>query len=422
MAVPAFGALVAQPLYVLTDTAIVGRIGTNELAGLALASAVLLTLSSVLVFLAYGTTGVVGRHLGAGDERGALHHGIQAVWLAVGIGLLVAVFVFLAGPAILASFGATEKVTDAGTTYLSISALGIPAVLATMAGTGYLRGLQDTRTPLYVALGTAVLNLVVELILVFPLDLGIAGSAWSTVLAEYIGAAFYLRVIAVNARRLDVDAAPDAKALRVSLRGGLHLMVRTLALRGAFLLSTIVASQMGTIELAAHEIGLQVWITLALALDAIAIAGQALVARHLGASDTKSARAVSQRMVVLGIGAGTSFSVILLALAGPIAGVFSTDPAVTNLASFVLVWVAITQPIGGHVFALDGILIGAGDLRYLGRAMWVATVVFAVCVSVVIYADLGIGWLWGGLLVFMVTRSITLDHRFRTDAWMVTGK
>ena len=183
MAVPAFGALVAQPLYVLTDTAIVGRIGTNELAGLALASTVLLTLSSVLVFLAYGTTGVVGRHLGAGDQRGAARHGIQAVWLALGIGLFVAVLVLVVGPAALAAFGAAAEVTDAAKTYLSISALGIPAVLATMAGTGYLRGLQDTRTPLYVALGTALLNLVVELVLVFGLDLGIAGSAWSTVLA-----------------------------------------------------------------------------------------------------------------------------------------------------------------------------------------------------------------------------------------------
>jgi len=421
LAVPAFGALVAQPLYVLTDTAIIGRIGTNELAGLALASAVLLTLSSVLIFLAYGTTGVVGRYLGAGDQRGALRHGIQAVWLALGIGLVVTGLVLVGGPGALAAFGATSEVTDSAKTYLSISAIGIPAVLATMAGTGYLRGLQDTRTPLYVALGTALLNLVVELVLVFGLDLGIAGSAWSTVLAEYVGAAFYLRVIVANARRLGVSTAPDAKALRLSLRGGFHLMVRTLALRGAFLLSTIIASTMGTIELAAHEIGLQVWITLALALDAIAIAGQALVARHLGSSNTEAARAVSQRMIVLAVGAGVSFSVVLFALAGPIASIFSADPEVTSLASFVLIWVAITQPIGGHVFALDGILIGAGDLKYLGRAMWVATVVFAVCVTAVIVGELGIGWLWAGLLIFMITRSITLHHRFRTDSWQITG-
>jgi len=421
LAVPAFGALVAQPLYVLTDTAIVGRIGTDELAGLALASAVLLTLSSVLIFLAYGTTGIVGRYLGAGDERGALRHGIQAVWLALGMGVFVAGLVLIGGQGALAAFGAAESVTAAGTTYLSISALGIPAVLATMAGTGYLRGLQDTKTPLYVALGTALLNLVVELVLVFPLDLGIAGSAWSTVLAEYVGAGFYLSVILANARRLGVSAAPNSKALRLSLRGGLHLMVRTLALRGAFLLSTVVASAMGTIELAAHEIGLQVWITLALALDAIAIAGQALVARHLGSSNTETARAVSQRMIVLGISAGICFGAILLVLAGPIATIFSADPAVTGLASFVLVWVAITQPIGGHVFALDGILIGAGDLKYLGRAMWVATAVFAASVAAVILADLGIGWLWAALLIFMITRSITLHLRFRTDAWQVTG-
>ena len=186
LAVPAFGALVAQPLYVLTDTAIVGHLGTDELAGLALASAVLLTLSSVLIFLAYGTTGIVGRHLGAGDERGAAHHGVQAVWLALVVGVFFAAVFGLGAEQFIGLFNAEPAVAEAAKTYLSISAIGVPAVLAVMAGTGYLRGLQDTRTPLIVALGSALVNLVVELIFVYPMDLGVAGSAWSTVIAEYL--------------------------------------------------------------------------------------------------------------------------------------------------------------------------------------------------------------------------------------------
>ncbi len=421
LAVPAFGALVAQPLYVITDTAIVGHLGTTEIAGLALASAVLLTLSSVLIFLAYGTTGIVGRHLGAGDERGAAHHGVQAVWLALGIGSFFAVVLGLGGGFFIDLFGAEDAVSSSADTYLTISALGIPALLAVMAGTGYLRGLQDTRTPLFVALGTAVVNLVVELVFVYPLDLGVAGSAWSTVIAEYVAAAIYLRTIFKRAAEVGVGPAPDLSALRVSLRGGIHLFVRTLALRGAFLLSTVVAARMGTVELAAHEIGIQIWSLLALSLDAVAIAGQALVARYLGASNTSDARGASQRMIELGVAVGLVFVVVLLVLGRPIAGIFSDDTAVTDLAAFVLIWVAITQPIGGHVFAIDGIHIGAGDLRYLGRAMWVATAVFGACCVFVIGLDLGLGWLWASLFVFMIARAVTLQVRFRTDAWQVTG-
>jgi putative MATE family efflux protein len=421
LAVPAFGALVAQPLYVLTDTAIVGHLGTNELAGLALASAVLLTLSSVLIFLAYGTTGIVGRHLGAGDERGAAHHGVQAVWLALVVGVFFAAVFGLGAEQFIGLFKAEPAVAEAAKTYLSISAIGVPAVLAVMAGTGYLRGLQDTRTPLIVALGSALVNLVVELIFVYPLDLGVAGSAWSTVIAEYLAAAVYVRAILRHAARAGVGPRPDAQALRGSIRGGVHLFLRTLALRGAFLLSTVVAAGMGTVELAAHEIGFQIWSLLALSLDAVAIAGQALVARFLGAGDTRSARGASERMITLAVATGVIFGLLVLIIAKPVASVFSDDSVVTDLTAFVLIWVAVSQPIGGHVFAIDGILIGAGDLRYLGRAMWISTAVFAACCAAVIGLDLGIGWLWAGLFLFMVARSITLQVRFRSDLWQVTG-
>ena len=421
LAVPSLGALIAQPLYIITDTAIVGNIGTEELAGLALASTVVLGLSSILVFLAYGTTGQVGRAIGAGGERRAAELGAQAMWLAIAIGIAVTILLLLVGDTVLGWFGAEPAVEEHASTYLNISAIGFPFILITMAGTGYLRGTQDTTTPLIVAVSTAVLNLVVELWFVFGLDMGIAGSAWSTVLAEGVGAVVYVVVVGRAVQRLGASIRPDVAMLTTSAIQGVHLLVRTLALRAAFVIAVVIAATMGTVDLAAHEIAIQIWFLTALTLDAIAIAGQALVARHLGADDATTARDASDRMIELSIAFGVLVGVVLVAIAGPLSTVFSDDDAVVDLAAFLLVWVAVMQPVSGHVFALDGILIGAGDLAYLGRAMWIATITFAVLGGAVVLTDAGIGWLWAALLAFTIVRSVTLQLRYRTDDWLVTG-
>lgn len=418
LAIPAFGALIAEPLYVLTDTAIVGHLGTDQLAGLAIAAAVLLSAHAILIFLAYGTTGLVGRKLGAGDELGAAVQGVQALWLAIGLGVVTSVGLALAAEPLVSLFNPTDAVRDAALTYLRISLVGLTGLLIVLAGTGYLRGLQDTRTPLVVALGSAAANLILELILVYPLDLGIAGSAWSTVIAQLGSALIYLIVVGRRAMSLGAPLTPDLEALGIYARVGFQLFIRTASLRGSLLLATLLAGRLGTVPLAAHQIGIEIWSLLALALDAVAIAGQALVARLLGAEDRVGARAASKRMVELSVLVGLVFAVVILAVGSLLADVFSNDPAVQDLTTFVLIYVAAMQPINGVVFALDGILIGAGDLTFLAKAMVGAFLVFAVTALGVSSLGWGLGWLWASIVVLMVIRTVPLWRRFTTDLWM----
>ncbi len=421
LAIPALGALLAEPIYVLTDTVIVGRIGTNQLAGLALATAVLVTLHVVLIFLAYGTTGMVGRLLGSGNERQATAQGVQAIWLALLLGVVVSVVVAALATPILSLFGAEPVVEEFGLTYLRISLLGFPALLVMLAGSGYMRGLRDTVTPLSVAVFSAALNLVIELWLVFGLDLGIAGSAWSTVIAQWSAALIYGVVVARSALVRGVSLWPHLASLLRYAQVGLMLIVRTAALRGAFLLAVFVAAQLGTTEVAAHQVSIEVWGFLSLALDAVAIAGQALVAHALGAGDTATAREASRRMIGLSIELGAVFGVVLALVATPLAGVFSEDAAVVSLTAGLLIWVAAMQPINAVAFALDGILIGAGDLRFLAQAMVGAFAVFAAAALVVLATGWGLGWVWLAITLFMAVRAGSLVLRFRQGGWQRTG-
>ncbi|HCB37630.1 MAG TPA: MATE family efflux transporter [Acidimicrobiaceae bacterium] len=421
LAVPALGALVSEPLYVLTDTAIVGRLGTDQLAGLALAAAVLVSLHAVFIFLAYGTTGIVGRLLGSGGETQAAAQGVQALWLALVLGSAVAVVVAVFAPTLLGLFGAEPAVESFGVTYLRISLVGLPAQFVVLAGNGFLRGMQNTVTPLALAVGAAVVNLVVELWMVFGLDMGIAGSAWSTVVAQLGAAAVYCVVVGRAARARGASLLPRVAGLARYARVGLLLLVRTSALRGAFLLAVFVAAGMGTVEVAAHQIALEVWGFMALSLDAVAIAGQALVARALGAGDTATARAAGRRMVGLSIQVGVVLGAAVAASAVGLATLFSNDVAVTSLTTFLLFAAAAMQPLNAVAFALDGVLIGAGDLAFLAKAMVGAFVVFAVCAVAVAVAGLGLGWLWVAIAVFMAARAAPLARRFSVGDWLRTG-
>jgi putative MATE family efflux protein len=421
LAVPAFGALVAQPLYVLADTAIVGRIGTAELAGLAVASSALLTGYAVFIFLAYGTTAAVSRLLGAGRERDAAHQAVQGLWLAAAIGVALTVgFLAFAEP-IVSLLGGTGAVATNALVYLRISAFGIVFQLLTFAGTGYLRGLQDTRTPLVVAVAAATVNLVLEVVLIIGFGFGLGAAALSTVVAQAGGALVYVWLITRATSELGAGVAPDWQAIRRLGRAGWDLLVRTVALRASLTVATALAARIGAADVGAHEIAFAIWSFLALALDAIAIAGQAMLGRFLGADDTVTAREVGRRMLELGVAAGAVVGALVLAVRPVLPDLFSDDPQVLALAGFLLVFVALLQPINGAVFVLDGLLIGAGDLRFLAWAMVgaaVATAPFAVAVSVL---GLGIGWVWGAITVLMAARLVALAWRWRSGAWAVTG-
>jgi putative MATE family efflux protein len=421
LAVPAFFALVAEPVYLLTDTAIVGHLGTPQLAGLSAASAVLLSGYSIFIFLAYGTTAAVARLVGAGQPRRAAEQAVQGIWLAALIGVaLVAVGLLTARP-LVSIFTQDEEVRAYALTYLRVSLLGAPAMLVTFAGVGYLRGLQDTRRPLAVAVATAVFNLVIEIVLIYGFDQGLGASALGTVLAQWLGAGAYLVWIGRAVRSHGVSLRPHAATIRSLARVGVDLFVRTVALRGSFTVAAVAAARTGTIELAAHEIAFQVMYLLALALDAIAIAGQSLVGRLLGAGDAHIARSAADRMIVWSVVLATIAGAVVLALRTALPHIFSDDDAVRALTAFLLVHTALIQPVNGAVFALDGILIGAGDQRFLAWAMVGAAAIFVPAVVAVRAVDAGIGWLWFALEMLMVARLVPLLARYRTGRWAITG-
>ncbi|MFF7263049.1 MATE family efflux transporter [Streptomyces sp. NPDC008159] len=421
LAVPAFGALVAEPLFLMVDTAIVGHLGTAQLAGLGVASALLVTAVSVFVFLAYATTAAVARRVGAGDLRAAIRQGMDGIWLALLLGAVVVVVVLPTAPALVTLFGSSETAAPYAMTYLRISALGVPAMLIVLAATGVLRGLQDTKTPLYVAVGGFVANGALNAGLVYGADLGIAGSAWGTVIAQCGMAAAYLWVVVRGARRHGASLRPDTAGIRASAQAGAPLLVRTLSLRAILMIATAVAARLGDEDIAAHQIILSLWSLLAFALDAIAIAGQAIIGRYLGAGDAQGAREACRRMVQWGIATGAVLGLAVIAARPLFIPIFTGDPSVQEAALPALIVVALAQPISGIVFVLDGVLMGAGDGPYLARAMLVTLAVFAPAALLVPTFHGGLTALWGAMTLMMATRMLTLWLRSRSGRWIVTG-
>ncbi|MFQ3559623.1 MATE family efflux transporter [Streptomyces gramineus] len=421
LAVPAFGALVAEPLFVMADSAIVGHLGTAQLAGLGVASALLTTAVSVFVFLAYATTAAVARRVGAGDLPAAIRQGMDGIWLALLLGLGVIAVTLPLAPGIVNLFGASATAGPYATTYLRISSLGIPAMLIVLAATGVLRGLQDTRTPLYVAVGGFVANAALNAGLVYGAGLGIAGSAWGTVIAQCAMAVVYLTVVVRGARKHGASLRPDAAGIRASAQAGAPLLVRTLSLRAVLMIATAVAARLGDADIAAHQIVLSLWSLLAFALDAIAIAGQAIIGRYLGAGDTAGAREACRRMVQWGIATGVVLGLLVVIARPFFLPLFSSDPTVKDIALPALLIVALSQPISGVVFVLDGVLMGAGDGPYLAGAMVVTLAVFTPVALLVPAFGGGLTALWAAMTLMMVTRMLTLWLRTRSGRWIVTG-
>ncbi len=419
LALPALGALVAEPLFLMADSAIVGHLGTAQLAGLGVAAALLATLVNVFVFLAYATTAAVARRVGSGDRRAAVQQGIDGIWLALLLSVPVVAGALALAPELVRLFSASPGAAAYAVDYLRISALGIPAMLTVLAATGVLRGLQDTRTPLVVAVAGFGGNLLLNLVLVFGAGLGIAGSALGTVLAQWGMAAAYAAVVLRGARRTGARLHPDRAGIRACATAGAPLLVRTLSLRAVLLIATGVAAGLGDADLAAQQIAMSLWSFLAFALDAIAIAGQAIIGRYLGAEDIPGARAATRRMIRWGIGSGVVLGALLL-LARPLyLPLFTADPAVRHQLGTVLLIAALGQPVCGVVFVLDGVLMGAGDGPYLAWAMLATLAAYAPVALTVGGGSLDA--LWGAITLCMVVRLLFLTLRARTGAWLVTG-
>jgi putative MATE family efflux protein len=418
LAVPALGALAAEPLYVLVDTAIVGHLGREQLAALGISATVLTGVFGVFNFLQYGTTSQVGRASGAGEGRIANRLGAQALWLSLGFGLAIAAGVIALAPQIVALMGGEGDTADYAVTYMRIASLGLPFAFLALGGQGYLRGVADLRTPLVIVIAANVVNAVLEVLFVYGFGWGIEGSAWGTVVAQAgMGAAFVVVILRV-ARG---DTRPERRLMRRLLVIGRHIFVRTAALLSAFTLAGAVVARFGDASLAAHQIAFQLWIFLAFVLDAIAIAGQVLVGRGLGAGDSERAYAASVRMIWLSVYAGIVFGAVMLALEGVLPYVFTSDEDVVERAQAIWPIFALMQPLNGAVFALDGILIGAGDGRYLMWSMVAAFATCAVCLVAVLAFDWGIVGVWGSLFLLICVRLALMLRRFAGRRWLVTG-
>lgn len=376
---------------------------------------------SIFVFLAYATTAAVARRVGAGDLQAAIRQGMDGIWLALLLGALVIAVVMPTAPWLVGLFGTSADASPYAVTYLRISSLGIPAMLVVLAATGVLRGLQDTRTPLYVAIGGFAANAALNAALVYGAGLGIAGSAWGTVIAQFAMVAVYLMVVVRGARKHGASLRPDTAGIRACAQAGVPLLVRTLSLRAVLMTATGVAAHLGDTDVAAHQIVLSLWSLLAFALDAIAIAGQAIIGRYLGAGDTEGARQACRRMVQWGIASGVVLGALVVASRPLFVPLFTGDQAVRDVLLPVLLVVAVTQPVSGIVFVLDGVLMGAGDGRYLAGAMVVTLAVFAPVALLVPAMGGGLTALWWAMALMMAVRMITLWLRARSGRWIVTG-
>ncbi len=414
LALPALGTLAVEPLYVLADTAIVGRIGTPQLAGVAIASTILLTVVSMAAALEYGVTPDVAYAHGAGRPGDAHDTAASALRLALVIGVPLGLAVGAAARPLCWALGGRGEVLEHAETYLRISAIGLPLVLIAYVGHGVMRGVNDLRRPLAIVAAANVVNVAVELVLVFGLDLGVAGSAASTVFAQALAAIAFVRLL----RPQRAGGSATRRRMAAMARTGVHFAVRSLAMYAVWITATAVAAHVDTPTLAAHQVLTQLFMFLALALDALAIPAQSLVAGALGADDEDVAREVGRRATALSLRAALLLAVALAALSPVLPHAFSADAAVHSRLTAGLLILAVMQFPGAVAFALDGALIGAHDQRWLGRQAVINLVGFApLAFATLVDPTLGLAGLWGAQLMWMTMRAAVNARRWRAEPW-----
>jgi putative MATE family efflux protein len=419
LALPALGALAAEPLYLLADTAMVGHLGTEQLAALAIAATLLSGAFTLFNFLTYGTTAQVARLSGAAAHEEAGRLAAQALWLASGIGVLLTATLAAAAVPLVDLMGADGHTAELAVMYLRIGSLGLPFALIALAGQGFLRGVSDLRTPLVIVVVANVANVLLNLLFIYGFDWGLAGSAWATVVAQLgMGVAF----VAALLRAPATSRRPSLARMRPMARIGSEIFVRTTALYASFLVAGAVLARVGNDSLAAHQVAFQLFVFLALVLDAVAIAGQVIVGRSLGAGDAEEAYRAAKRMIELSIAAGAVFAVVMLALTEVLPRAFTSDADVIGELHKIWPLFALMQPANGAVFALDGILIGAGDTRFLMWGMLGASLLVFVPIALASLAlDFGIVGVWCGLLGLIAARLVTCGWRFRGRRWAIVG-
>ncbi|GLZ45093.1 MATE family efflux transporter [Actinomycetospora sp. NBRC 106375] len=414
--------LVAEPLYLLVDTAVVGHLGAIPLAGLAVGGIVLAQVASLGTFLAYGTTARAARHHGAGDRAAAVREGVAATWIALGVGALVVVAGWTLAPWVGDVLGGGGAVAGAATSWLRIAVVGAPGILVALAGHGWMRGVQDTRRPIVIVLAGNGFSALLCPALVYGLGpfpaLGLEGSAWANVVAQATVGVLFVGALA----RERVSLRPVVADMRAQFGLGRDLLLRSAAFQACFLSATAVAARFGAPSVAAHQIVLQLWMFMVTVLDALAIAAQSLVGAALGAASVATARGVARRVTRYGLVLGCFAGVVFAATAGVLPGVFTPDPAVRDVVPEAWWFFVALQPVAAYVFALDGVLLGAGDAAYL-RRITVGSALLAFLPM--IWLSLVLGWgllgIWAGLALFILARAVAVGVRVRGEAWAVTG-
>lgn len=421
-ALPALGVLAAEPLYLLWDTAVIGRLGALPLAGLAVGGLILATVSTQLTFLSYGTTSRSARRFGAGDADGAVTEGVQATWLALVVGgvLLTLVQIF-AGPVTRAIAG-REEIAVAAESWLRTASFGIPLILLTMAGNGWLRGVQRPRAPLVFVLAGLGLSTVLCPVLVFGWfgapELGLVGSAWANLAGQVVSGLLFLGALVRAAPSL----RPRPDLVRAQLVLGRDLIVRSLSFQVCFVSAGAVAARAGAQFVGAHQIAMQLWNFVALVLDSLAIAAQTLVGAALGAGDRAGARSLGHRVTAWSTGFSVVIAALLALVSSTLPHAFTTDHQVLDALTVPWWFLVGMVPIAGVVFALDGVLLGASDAAYLRTATMVSALVGFLPLIWLAYAfGWGLAGIWSGLAAFMVLRCIAVVVRFLGHRWEQVG-
>ena len=422
LALPAFGALAAPSLLLLTDAAFIGSLGTDALAGYAGGAAVFGVATSLSYFLAYASTSVVARRFGAGQHREAINDGVHYIALGISIGVAVAITLWLGAATFAGWLGVSDAVLPHAEAWLHGAALGAPGMMGAMAAIGLFRGLQDTRITLWVTLGQVALNMALCWTFLFRVELGTFGAGLAVAMAETVGLLAYLLALRHHARPVGARLLPThLRGLGSAFMVGLPLLWRSAALRTVLMGSTVVAARLGDDELAAFYVSLSVWYVLSNLLDAMAIAAQAMIGKRLGASEGHLVHAVVRRMLRWVLWYAAAVGLLTMVLAPVVPPLFSDDPVVQHLITLCLLVVGAHQPLAGVVFLLDGVLIGSGDSRFLAFVLTMAMCTFLPIAWAVLHWDLGVLGLWAAMLAFLTTRAALMWRRAQSDAWIVEG-
>lgn len=411
---PALGALAADPLLSLVDTAFVGRIGPDALAALGIDAAIFGFAFAVFNFLAYATTPLVAVARGRGNLVGAGDVVRQALTLAVVIGVPAAVFFAVTAPVLVGLFDPTEPVAVLAVDYLRARSLAIPALLLITAGHGAFRGFQDTRTPLRITLVVNGVNAVLDPVLIFGAGLGVVGAAAATVVAQWLGAAWFLVLLRRIGHREGwrtgrVHLGEAAGLMRV---GGV-LIVRTLLLVGSLAIATATASRVGTTSVAAHQIVSQLWFLMAMIVDALAIAAQAMVAELAGAGARESARSLAARLHRWGLAIGVVLGLALWTAGGALVALFTTDQAVIAEARTALAIAALMQPLAAVLFVADGVYMALVRMRRLAASTAAGFVAVVVVTVLTLDRGWGLSGVWWSIVAMVAARSLVLAVGYR---------